>query len=436
MLLGTAPSVHLALGLLCWIIVLVVSLLARTWKAQLKANWKYFGMGAAVTLSSLAFHLVFTYDFSQLQRISNSAAYLHSFVHNWDSHRIPVPWKRTGFLINLAALSIGMFWGVKLKWLQDGARRLLNSLAITAAVGIVCAVISWIPSEKIPSFLIILMPARILEVNMIFFFPLILGLIGIMKNKLVSALLFIAFLIPVVMFENFSTRLFAVAWICLLVIPAIPYFHMQNQNNWLPRLDIYITTCILVFVMFRVILFPADYRPESNEYRKFNLADTVNDNLLLRASKTDGVLLTAADLHLIQLRTRRPVLIDGGQMDIVPYTLEAAPAITSILKEVYGIDYWNPPVESKRLATIQGNDTRAFWESRNTSQWITIHRQYGVTIVMTFSNWKLNLPVVERSKDFLLYQIPSTITRVEKFDNVFSNPFNISNLQERVQWKR
>jgi len=407
LVLGIAPAVHLAVGLLCWGIVLGALFWDRGLRNQLKANWKYFGLGVAITLLSLVLHWRFTYDSSALQTTADSSSYLYSFVQNWDSHRIPVPWKRTGVQINLAVLSISVLWLVKAKRLSDRTRRLLGCLALTAGVGLVCAVFSWLPLEILPSKLIILMPARILELNVILFFPLILGLIGVTENKAVGAFLFFTLMPALLITENFSSTLFLFMWICLLAVPTLSSFQLKNKNAWALRMDLYGTSVVLLFIISKVALFPDLFRPEPNEYRNFKLSDISNREFFLKTSLNDGILLTAADLHLVQLRTRRPVLLDGGQLDIVPYTLEAAPAIAAILKEVYGVDYWNPPVESERMATIRGNTNREFWETQNVSHWMEIRRRYGVTNVMTFVNWKLNLPVVEQSKDFLLYQIPS-----------------------------
>ena len=58
------------------------------------------------------------------------------------------------------------------------------------------------------------------------------------------------------------------------------------------------------------------------------------------------MLLVAGDLHLIQLRTRRPVLLDTGALDTVMYSLETGAAMQRMLREIYGLDLFNPPPEA------------------------------------------------------------------------------------------
>ena len=59
-----------------------------------------------------------------------------------------------------------------------------------------------------------------------------------------------------------------------------------------------------------------------------------------------GVLLLAGDLHLIQLRTRRPVLLDTGALDTVMYSLETGAAMQRMLRDIYGLDLFNPPPDA------------------------------------------------------------------------------------------
>jgi hypothetical protein len=46
------------------------------------------------------------------------------------------------------------------------------------------------------------------------------------------------------------------------------------------------------------------------------------------------------------------------------------------------------------------------WEARTVGDWQTVGRQFGVTDVLTFNGWTLNLPVVVRSPNYILYRIP------------------------------
>ena len=119
-----------------------------------------------------------------------------------------------------------------------------------------------------------------------------------------------------------------------------------------------------------------------------------------------GMLLTAGDLHLIQLRTRRPVLLDGGGLDGLLYSLEGGAEMERILRDVYGVDLLNPPEEARGAGRIPPEANRRAWESYPLEKWQDIKRTFGVSQVLTYPDWSLNLPVTSHSRRFVLYQIP------------------------------
>ena len=119
-----------------------------------------------------------------------------------------------------------------------------------------------------------------------------------------------------------------------------------------------------------------------------------------------GVLLVAGDLHLIQLRTRRPVLLDSGALDTVMYSLETGAAMQRILRDIYGLDLFNPPPEAFGAGRIPALSHRATWESYSPEKWRAIRREFGVTQVLAYADWALQLPVASQSRRLLLYDIP------------------------------
>src|SRR4029434_5159858 len=54
--------------------------------------------------------------------------------------------------------------------------------------------------------------------------------------------------------------------------------------------------------------------------------DRTTSPALAQVANGSGLLLTGGDMQLIQIRTRRPVLINGGGLDGLPYALESGPA--------------------------------------------------------------------------------------------------------------
>jgi hypothetical protein len=134
--------------------------------------------------------------------------------------------------------------------------------------------------------------------------------------------------------------------------------------------------------------------------------DRTNDVFFGQVAAGSGLLLTAGDLHLIQLKTRRPVLLDGGGLDGLLYSLEGGPAMERIMREVYGIDLLNPPAEARGSGRIPPLATQQVWQRYTLEQWQEIKRKFGVAQVLTYPDWMLNLPVAAHNRRFVLYQIP------------------------------
>ena len=77
--------------------------------------------------------------------------------------------------------------------------------------------------------------------------------------------------------------------------------------------------------------------------------------------------------------------------------------MNAILREVYGIDIFNPPAGCTRGAIIAD---KGLWESRTHKEWCQIKKRYEVTDVLTHTDYRLRLPLVSRSGEYALYRIP------------------------------
>jgi hypothetical protein len=114
--------------------------------------------------------------------------------------------------------------------------------------------------------------------------------------------------------------------------------------------------------------------------------------------------LTGSDLHLIQLTTRRPVLLDGLATDGLVYVPEAAAATARIMRRVYGVDL--EALERTGDGGFEPDTGKTLWEQRTRAEWQAIANEFGVTGVLTYPDWTLNLPRVAASEQFALFEIP------------------------------
>ena len=133
--------------------------------------------------------------------------------------------------------------------------------------------------------------------------------------------------------------------------------------------------------------------------------DRTNHSVFSRAAKDGGLLLTGGDLRLVQLRTRRPLVLDGGALDGLPYAIEAGPETQRILQDIYALDMLNPPEAARGLGAIPNELNRITWEGYSPRKWHEIRRAYHVTQVLT-PGWYLNLPAIAWERGIVLYEIP------------------------------
>jgi hypothetical protein len=134
--------------------------------------------------------------------------------------------------------------------------------------------------------------------------------------------------------------------------------------------------------------------------------DRTNDRVYGMLGIGHGLVATGGDLHQIQLRSRRPVLIDGGGLDGLPYALEASALSARILRDVYDIDYFNPPPDARQGGRIPNKSGREAWERFTLAQWRAVRATYGVTDVVVPGDWTLDLPETASGSNVRLYAIP------------------------------
>jgi hypothetical protein len=79
----------------------------------------------------------------------------------------------------------------------------------------------------------------------------------------------------------------------------------------------------------------------------------------------------------------------------------------NILKKIYGVDLLIPLPEQDRHQEMPSKLYKVLWEKRTVEQWQEMRNEFGVTDILTATNWTLSLPVAAKSSDAILYQIPA-----------------------------
>lgn len=431
-LLGATPAVHPALGIWLGIILAIcVATGIRKVTAELRPALPWFIAGCGFTVASLTLHMVFTYDVPVIDKVL-LAPYLSAFEAAWDGHRVPVNLGHPGVLLNVGALALALTW--LLAFSQDLPRASLFLLRFTiasAGLAIACVFLSWIPAERQPALLVVLMPSRIVNINVMTFAALLLGLLGAYRERWSSQpiawLLFGGLLLAdrsqlwaTLRNQGRSVSELGLPVLRVMTIASVALVLYVYVLKWIKRSGrddgrtgtvghpkILATTRIVraVLLVVSILYLVPAMVPDVPRLLAWRFRDRLHDPVLGTAAAGSGLLLTGGDLHLIQLRTRRPVLLDGGGLDGLAYSAEGGPAMARIMLDVYGVDLFRPPAD-RGSGTIPRGTNRRVWEGYSPRKWQEIRRAYNVTEVLTEAGWVLDLPLVTRTDDLLLYRIP------------------------------
>ncbi len=136
------------------------------------------------------------------------------------------------------------------------------------------------------------------------------------------------------------------------------------------------------------------------------IADRTNNAVLAAAAAGTGLLVTDADLHLMQAATRRPLLIDPGALDGLPYVPVAARATEAILRDLYRTTLAGPPEGNVGAIGVVPASADDSWVSRTPEQWQVLGATYGFTDILTTTELTLQLPEVARDDELVLWRIP------------------------------
>jgi hypothetical protein len=414
----------------------------RRSRSEFRPLLKFALAGGAVSAISLLVHLALSRGTPGIDP-ALSERYLASFVEFWDAHRQPASLSAEGTKLTVGTLALAILWLKLPLALPRPALLLVRIVVVTATLSLALQLVSFVPPASLPTTLLILMPGRLVNLTALMAVAMLMGLIGSFAGtagKVWSGIL--ALYLSMGLFISNRSMLWEFlerhdgGWLAsmfsaivpsptrplqilltvsalLVVIVAVFSWRARHESaekehtspaisrprallRALPGIGV-LTTLAGAALM----LWQWPQRPVHEVYR-----DRSNSAAFAKVAEGSGLLLTGGDLHLVQLRTRRPVLLDGGGLDGLPYALEAGVLFERILRDAYDIDLLDPPEEARGKGAIPNSINQAAWEHFSLERWRQIRQTYGVTQVMTDPRWMLALPVAARDPAFALYDIP------------------------------
>jgi hypothetical protein len=422
--LGISPAVQGVIGSWCVVVAALAVLPNRESRSLFRTAWPWFVAALAVTVLSYGAHRLAANPVLGIPP-SEASRYLRAFVATWDDHRIYIELTNPAVTINLTLVVLATVSLLALaKVLDPTSKVVLRVIAIGGLLSVAAACWPDLVPVAMPDRVLALMPGRMLNVNVMIAAAVLFGLAALLKPPLLAMLSIASLAVGLVAaspgeemeprfgvdVESLSVLLWGLRILILvyaadwIVARTVRWRGLGQRLSWRSggralSLVVIVISAFAAFHLYR----DADRFPD--EERRM-LSDWKTDPVFAAAAASRGRLLTGGDLFLIQLRTRRPLLIDGGTLDTLPYALEAAPETNRILREVYGIDLFDPPEGADKARSVRPEANRRVWETFSPDRWAQVGRDFAVTQVVTPDHWRLQLPLVAESGGLRLYSIP------------------------------
>jgi len=411
-LLGIAPAIHATWGAWTIAVALVVILWEeRPLREKARAYAPAFATGLLVTCVSFAYQWTRTRNLPDVDPAQQAAVW-EAFLTEWDFHRRPLNFARPGVYLTITSVVLSLIGLTAFR--NDNAppgTQMLRALAITGIAGLLGCVAAGFPDLQ-PDLLNRVIPARFINLSALVLPAVLIGLaarhLARLEFKVLLALhlLYVFwnwFFLTVLSSDKYGWTLahwkeFIVVSIFVTALRAAS--SRWPQNN---RFNSVSTPLILATTITIAIAIP--FLAHSNRNAPVQHPP---DSVLHAAATGEGLIITAGNLSLIQLRTGRPILLNVGALDQIGRAPSSGPEMAHVLDRVYGIDLFAPPddIRDRRPGALLPESARELWESRTPSQWRAVAQEFNAHQILTYGDWTLQLPEIARNDQFALFEIP------------------------------
>ncbi|MEO5372658.1 MAG: hypothetical protein H7840_00085 [Alphaproteobacteria bacterium] len=407
--LGLAPAVHPVLG------VFMIGAVGLSWPfwrhrldpALVRRAAARFGVGLAISAVALAFIAgrVRGYALPEVDPV-----WLKAYLWLWDGHRNIAVSPRALLILAKTGITMGVL-GLWL-WLNRGKSDdtgvvMVGILVVASVLGIVLYAVFHFDRTLFPTIAVVAMPSRFINLPEAMTFPVLAAVLVAHWRNLLAIVAMVVLAAPalVIKLARLSDDYQQVPYLLgAMVGGAVAVMLMtgratrfDGRPEWLhavlakasDHLGVVTEAVrrpvvlggISVALVALINALPNPFALADGEAFFIGLIDRMN-----------GAIVLADNVDLNKIPIRKPVLMEPQLIDYVAYVPAAAPALAQVMADVYGIDYFKPPVATRRKAAIDDEISRELWEQRTTEEWTALAEKYDLGGMIVRGSWKIALP--------------------------------------------
>mgnify|MGYP004406987975 FL=1 len=280
------------------------------------------------------------------------------YIDLWDGHRNPLGHIHYEYLLK----TIFLFLVVNIYFLllKDKSKKFFLIIFNSSIIfSLILYFLYKLVPELFPAFIVNIMPTRFLILHSFIGWPLIIGALW-------------------ATFSQFnSTKKFIKIFIFTILI----IYSLQHYKS---------------FIKIKNGIFF-----DSSEFSKFNGTDIFYE---ISNLELDGYFITTSTTgNYTHSYAFKPILLDVGNFNYIPYHPYLANKSFEILESIYDIDIKNPPI--KHYNRIPDSFIKTVFENKTKTEWENIRKKFNANYVVVPSEWEIGLKLFKKNDIFSIYKI-------------------------------
>ena len=359
-------SAHPIIGIWTNSIILISIIFVKlVLKEKLNLNSWLYGIAIGTIITAVSFYFYYSESYYSSSPVDIEA--LNNYFKYWEGHRTMITeYHPEYFLKTLLLFVLGVFSLLK-----------LQSLKKSVKLGILTVLISIFSSSLIyfvykifhgninfPFWFIQMIPTRFTIMHSVIGWPVILGIVFVIIKEYTKGKKSFQHLAP------------------FTIIFVVLFYTIQHNKVLFSIKNSYVKNASYEKILFK----------------KNHFWETVKN------TEFKGYILTSEASSTITFRKGlKPILLNPGIIDMVPYFPKTASRLAIIIEEIYGILFANPPLEFRNRAAISDDFIKLNFEKYSKEKWQDLSDKFKIDAIVIPVSWNIKLVPFTKNNRFAFY---------------------------------